>query len=189
MRFLPIFCAASVLATGCVHEISVEDRLDRDTQNIGRDKPLPSSSELASTRCDSDVELAKARNVDRPETDRIQSYADLYTGLRNKAQTLQDALSRNPDLSYQADAEKIRAIRDVCQEQTANVKVEFERYVRELVDHPVVQEVRGGRTLNVPRSNFTVLRRAIAALDPEDREALTQRVNASEKRFEAERRR
>jgi hypothetical protein len=166
--------------------MSSEERLDRATAGVSAARPLPPPDELVRIRCtDVETELAKARNVDRPETERVQSYGELYTALKQKTQVLQDALQRNPDLSYQADAEKIRATRDSCVQQTADVRVEFERYVRELVDVPIVQEVRGGRTVSVARLDFGALRRAVLVLDPEDRESMLQRVGLAEKRIEA----
>jgi hypothetical protein len=186
MRLILFLVVTSVLAVGCVKEISSEERLDRATSGMGSQRPLPPPDELMRIRCtDVEGDLAKARNVDRPESDRVQSYADLYTGLKQKTQVLQDALARNPDLSYQADAEKIRALRDSCVQQTADVRVEFDRYVRELVEVPIVQEIRGGRAVSVARLDFGALKRAVLVLDPEDREAMLGRVAVAEKRIEA----
>jgi hypothetical protein len=186
MRLPSALIAASALSLACSHEISSEERLDRATANISTGRPVPPANELSRIKCtDVENELARARNVDRPETDRVQNYSELYSSLKQKTQVLQDALQRNPDLSYQEDAEKIRSARDSCVQQTADVRVEFERYIRELVDVPIVQEVRGGRTISVARLDFNALRRAIVTLDSDDREAMLQRVNNAEKRIEA----
>ncbi len=185
-RFLLFVASSSLLLAGCAHEITVEERLDNATADIAPAKPLPSSRELGNIRCtDTEAELAKARNTDRSENDRLQTYSDLYSNLKSKAQMLQEALSRNPDLSYENDAEKIRANRDLCAQQSTDVRIEFDRDVRDLVDNPFTQDVRGGRQISIARVSFTTLRKAILILDPEDREVMMAKVSSAEKRVES----
>jgi hypothetical protein len=62
------------------------------------------------------------------------------------------------------------------------VKVEFDTYVRELVDVPTVQEIKGGNTVTVARLDFNTLRQAIETLNPEDKEQLLMKVGNAEKR-------
>ena len=74
--------------------------------------------------------------------------------------------------------------KDNCIQQMADVKVEFETYVRELVNVPTVQEIKGGNTVVVARLDFGTLREAIEALNPDDRDSLLNKVSNAEKKVE-----
>ncbi|MFN0061740.1 MAG: hypothetical protein ACKVPX_04395 [Myxococcaceae bacterium] len=185
MRIHPLALGLSVLAVAaCAHEISSEERLDRATKDIQATKPVPPPDQLMQINCrDSDGALARARNVDRPETERVQAYIELFRELRSKSVLLEDALNREPDLTYRAGGDKLGLSRDTCVRQAADTKVEFESYIRELVNVPTVQEVKNGNTFTIPRLDFGVLRSAIEALSPEDRDTMLDRVAAVEKRL------
>ncbi|WP_238539734.1 hypothetical protein [Corallococcus macrosporus] len=182
--FAPTAAAALLLlsATGCVKEISSDERLDRETQNLSA-KDTPGAAELEKISCDDANEaLTKARNVNRPETDRLVDYIELYSSLRKRTATFEEAMNRNPDLSYREGTQHLVAAKDNCIQQTADVRVEFETYMRELVDVPTVQEIKGGNTVTIARLDFNTLRQAIETLEPDDKEVLLNRVNAAEKR-------
>ncbi len=180
--------AATVLllsATGCVKDISSEERLDRATSRSSMES-TPDAASLAKLNCDDTVDaLTNSRNVNRPETERVMSYIELYTSLVKRNDTFETALNRNPDLNYTAGSEQIVAARDNCIQQTADVRVEFETYVRELVDVPTVQEVKGGRMVTVARLDFNTLRQAIETLALDDKDLLLSRVDSAEKRVAA----
>ena len=180
--------AATVLllsATGCVKDISSEERLDRETQFSSMES-TPDAAELAKLNCDDAVDaLVGSRNVNRPETERVMSYIELYTSLLKRNVTFETAMNRNPDLSYNAGSEQLVAARDNCIQQTADVRVEFETYVRELVDVPTVQEIKGGHMVTVARLDFNTLRQAIETLALDDKELLLTRVASAEKRVAA----
>ena len=183
---LPLAAATGMLLlSGCVKEISSDERLDRET----RSEPVGSSAgalELEKISCDDVPEqITRARDVNRPETDRVQDYMALYTDLKKRTKTFEEAMIRNPDLQYQEGSQKYAAARDACIQQTADVRVEFETYVRELVELPTVQELKGGSTVMVARLSFDVLREAIEALDTDDKDTMLSRVAAAEKRIEA----
>ena len=91
-------------------------------------------------------------------------------------------MSRNPDLHYTEGSQKLVSARETCIQQTADVKVEFETYVRELVDVPTVQEIKGGNTVTIARLDFNTLRQAIETLNPDDKEQLLGRVLNAEKK-------
>lgn len=194
MRVLPSFLKVSVAAfaavfvlgsLGCAHEISSEERLERETKLVPLDE-AKGASELEKINCQETAALlGKARNVNRPETDRVKDYIELYTDLRKKTQAFEEAMSRNPDLQYREGAQKYADAKDVCVQQTADVRVEFERYVRDLVDLPTVQELKGGNTVTVARLDFATLRDAIETLSPDDKDMLLSRVTTAEKKIEA----
>jgi hypothetical protein len=182
MRLPAVATVLLLSATGCVKEISSEERLDRESPSLGRDN-TPDAAALSRVHCDDTGDaLNQARNVNRPETDRVMSYIDLYTSLMKRNATFEEAMNRNPDLNYTEGSEKLVAARENCIQQTADVRVEFEVYVRELVEVPTVQEVKGGNTVTVARLDFNTLRQAIETLNPDDKEALMGRVLTAEKR-------
>jgi hypothetical protein len=174
-----------IAAPACVKEISSEERLERETRTV----PLAEAkgaAELEKINCQEAAELlAQARNVNRPETERVSDYIELYQDLQQKTQTFEQVMARNPDLEYREGSQRFSDARDICVQQTADVRVEFERYIRELVDLPTVQELKGGNTLTVARLDYDTLREGIEALALEDQETLLSRVAAAEKRVEA----
>jgi hypothetical protein len=183
MRTLVIGCAFLGLA-GCVKEISSEERLERATQ-ANEVKGSGSASDLAKIKCDdTNAELGKARNDSRPETDRVVAYRELFDSLKTRVARFDEAMTRNPDLQFQEGSQEIVSAKDNCIQQMADVKVEFETYVRELVNVPTVQEIKGGNTVVVARLDFGVLREAIEALNPDDRESLLNKVSNAEKKVE-----
>lgn len=181
--------AATVLflsVTGCVaREITSDERLDRETANLAV-KDSPKAGELEKLTCENtSEELTKARNVNRPETDRLQDYITLYETLRKHTQTFEEAMTRNPDLQYREGAGNIVNAKEVCIQQTADVRVEFETYMRELVEVPTVQEIKGGNTVTIARLDFNTLRQAIETLAPDDKDSLLNKVATAEKKVAA----
>jgi hypothetical protein len=170
-------------ATGCMpKEISSEERLDRESATVAV-KDTPQAGELEKLTCDNTAEeLTKARNVNRPETERLADYITLYDSLRKRIQTFEEAMTRNPDLQYREGAVNIVAAKDTCIQQSSDVRVEFENYMRELVDVPTVQEIKGGNTVTIARLDFNTLRQAIDTLAPDDKEQLLNRVANAEKK-------
>ncbi|WNG36905.1 hypothetical protein F0U60_26640 [Archangium minus] len=183
MRLPAVATVLLLSTTGCVKEISSEERLDRETQFLGAAGSTPDAVALGKVHCDdTDEALNQARNVNRPETDRVLSYIDLYTSLMKRNATFEEAMNRNPDLHYTEGSQSLVAAREKCILQTADVRMEFETYVRELVDVPTVQEIKGGNTVTVARMDFNTLRQAIEALNPDDKETLLNRVGNAEKK-------
>jgi hypothetical protein len=182
MRLPAVATVLLLTTTGCVKEISSEERLDRETQ-YATTKNLPDAAALAKLNCEDTTEgLNQARNVNRPETDRVMSYIDLYTSLQKRTATFEEAMTRNPDLHYTEGSQQLVAAKETCIQQTADVKVEFETYVRELVDVPTVQEIKGGNTVTVARLDFNTLRQAIETLSLDDKESLFNRVSNAERK-------
>jgi hypothetical protein len=181
-RLLAAATVFSLSVTGCAaRELSSDERLDRETSSPV--KEMPQTGELEKLTCENTAEeLTKARNVNRPETDRLQDYITLYQSLLERTKTFEEAMSRNPDLQYREGTVNMVAAKDVCIQQTADVRVEFETYVRELVDVPTVQEIKGGNTVTIARLDFDTLRKAIDTLALDDKEQLLNRVANAEKK-------
>jgi hypothetical protein len=184
MRTFVIAGALMALA-GCVKEISSDERLERATAGGGDVKGTSSAADLQRIKCDdTNAELGKARNDSRPETDRVLTYKELFDSLKSRVARFDEAMSRNPDLQFQEGSQDLVSAKENCIQQMADVKVEFETYVRELVNVPTVQEIKGGNTVVVARLDFGVLREAIEALNPDDRDSLLNKVSNAEKKVE-----
>jgi hypothetical protein len=177
--------AAIVPVAACVTEISTEERLERETVHIQAIKSK-TGGELSKLRCD-DVngELAKARDDAKSEESRLRTYVELYETVRSRTTTFDEALAHNPDLAYQEGSQEITTARDGCVQSQADVRLDLEGLVREVLEVPTVDEIHGGSTIKVARLSFEVLRNAIGALDLDDREALLKKVSAAEKSIEA----
>lgn len=178
----------AVLATGslagCVKEISSEERLDRETNNVPV-KEAAGAAELRKITCaEPPEELVKARDVNRNETDRVMGYMEVYEQYKTRTTTFQEAMNRNPDLMYQEGSAEFVNARDLCIAQTAELRLEFEAYVRDLADMPTVQEIKGGNTVTVARLDLNTLKQAIESLSPDDKEMLLNKVTSAEKRLE-----
>ena len=183
MRIL-IVAGFVALSFSCVKEISSDERLERATQK-NEVKGSDTASDLAKIKCDdTNNELNKARNDSRPETDRVISYKELFDSLKVRVARFDEAMSRNPDLQFQEGSQELVNAKDNCIQNMADVRVEFETYVRELVNVPTVQEIKGGSTVVVARMDFVVLREAIEALNPDDRDSLLNKVSNAEKKVE-----
>jgi hypothetical protein len=130
--------------------------------------------------------LAKARAAERDETARLIAYMDLYSAIHKKVTTLEDAMSRDPDIRYQEGTKNVVDAHATCVQQQADVRFELETFIRELVQVPIVEELKGGSTVPVARLDFNTLRLAIETLAPDDKDALLVKVASAEKKIESE---
>jgi hypothetical protein len=175
---------AGLVLCACAHEITSDERLERATAK-NETKGTVTASDLVKVKCDdTNNELNKARNDSRPETDRVISYKELFDTLKTRVAQFDEAMSRNPDLQFQEGSQEIVSAKETCIQNLADVRVEFETYVRELVNVPTVQEIKGGNTVVVARLDFGVLREAIEALNSDDRDSLLNKVSNAEKKVE-----
>ncbi|MDP1824867.1 MAG: hypothetical protein Q8L48_16545 [Archangium sp.] len=176
--------ATALLFTSCVKEISSDERLDRETK---RSDALTSTTagDLKSLKCDDITsELSKARDDTAPEEKRITIYTDLFDRVKDRTAKFEDALSRNPDLAYQEGSQEIIAARDGCIQSAADVRLDFEGLVREIVQLPVVDEYRDGKPVKAARLSFDTLRTAIEKLGLDDKDTLLTRLANAEKTVE-----
>ncbi|MEN9799649.1 MAG: hypothetical protein RL653_3346 [Pseudomonadota bacterium] len=182
----PLFGAAAAFAlslSGCVKEISSDERLDRETAGSAASEALD-ADQLARVNCkDVDEALANAHSESRSEADRVLLYIELYKSLQKRTEQFDESMRRNPDLSFKEGSQELVKARDLCVEKYADVRMDFDKYVRDLVDFAVVDEVRGGATVKVARLDLEVLRKGINALAPADQDLLLQRVANAEKKL------
>lgn len=173
-----------LLLWGCATEISSDERLDRETKRMDAMKSN-TAGELVKMRCDDITsELSKARDDSAPEEKRITIYLDLFDRVKERTQKFEEALTRNPDLAYQEGSQEIIAARDGCIQSQADVRLDFEGLVREIINLPVVDEYRDGKPVKAARLSFDTLRGAIEKLDLDDKDQLMTRLANAEKTVE-----
>lgn len=173
--------SAAVLLSGCVKEISSDDRLDRETRKTDALK-TSTADDLLKLRCDDiTAELTKARDDSAPEEKRMATYADLFDRVKERTGKFDEAITRNPDLAYQEGSQNIIAARDGCTQSAADVRLDYEGLVREVLNIPVVEEMRDGKAVKAARMNFETLRNAIEQLNLDDKEQLLTRLSNAER--------
>lgn len=183
-RIVAALSAAFLFAAGCAHEISSDERLDRETRRTDSMKSA-TADDLKKMRCDDITsELSKARDDSAPEEKRMGIYADLFDRVKERTTRFDDALTRNPDLAYEEGSQAIIAARDGCIQSAADVRLDFEGLVREIIALPVVDEYRDGKPVKAARLSFDTLRNAIEKLDLDDKEQLMTRLANAEKTVE-----
>ncbi|MCU0698021.1 MAG: hypothetical protein MUC96_15980 [Myxococcaceae bacterium] len=182
-RPLLVLCAL-VLSSACVKEITSDERLERET---ARSDALRSNTaaELGKIKCEElNADLGKARDPVRTEEERLSTFTDVYERLKNRAQRFEEAFSRNPDLAFQEGSQELVNARESCIQMTADVRLELESLIREIMQVLVVDEVKGGQTIKVARIDFSPLRGAIEKLELDDRENLFNKINNAEKQVD-----
>lgn len=176
--------SAALLFIGCVKEISSDDRLDRETKRVDSMKSA-TAGDLVKMKCDDITsELSKARDDSAPEEKRLTIYADLFDQVKDRTAKFEEALSRNPDLAYQEGSQEIIAARDGCIQSAADVRLDFEGLVREIIQLPVVDEYHDGKLVKAARLSFETLRTAVEQLDLDDKDTLLSRLANAEKTVE-----
>ncbi|HLT31801.1 MAG TPA: hypothetical protein VK013_17320 [Myxococcaceae bacterium] len=180
MRALPLLAAIAVVGTGCVKQISNEARLDREapTDEVGE----LNYDQLARISCgDTEERLKGVRQLVESEDARLHAYAELHESLRERTHTLGMAIRRDQDLLYIEDYRSIIDAHADCEAQQASVANELERFTRELVAVPTVNDVKDGKRVTSLRVDPTALRNAIDALNLPDEAELYEELLAAER--------
>jgi len=173
----------ALFVQACPKGISNEERLERATQQTDINR-LVASSEFSSLRCDdAPGVLFKARDEAKPEGERLKTYVDLYLSLLDRQKKLDETIARNPDMAYQEGAQAVLDSQEACSRQTTDVRIETERFIRDLVDTPTVQEIKGGNITVTPRVEFDILRRAIEAIEIDGKQELLRDVDNAEQKL------
>ncbi|MHB1843213.1 MAG: hypothetical protein ACYCWW_00080 [Deltaproteobacteria bacterium] len=183
-----ILVATSAVVLGCAHPAygpSSDDRLAAEVQDSAQFSSKKSSDSVLPC-ADLDEALARSRNAERPESDRLRSYMQLYRELVGRTEANQKAFDRHPELLYgggkgQAASEQARAASDKCQQMLADTRSEFDLLVRELFQPLVIMDISSGRKAKVPRISFNLLRSAIQELAPTDKDSMYEKIASAEK--------
>jgi hypothetical protein len=173
---------SSLLGVACAHSAygpSSDQRLEDSTTA----KRSTEGADVASVKCTDLVpRLREAKSEEKPEGERLSVLIELFNSAKDRHTKLDEAVSRNPDLIYLAGGENTKANRDECRVFFADVRSDLDRFVREISDMPVIQEVQGNRTVGVARLDYALVRTALEALAPDDKDVLTARIDSAEKR-------
>jgi hypothetical protein len=177
--------AALPLLAACVTEISNEERLDRDTARTQAGR-TSTASELVKLRCDDlAADLLKARDETRSEEYRLTTTLDLLEKVKGRVARFDEAISHNPDLAYQEGSQEVTGARDGCVQTQADVRLDLEGLVREVIQQPVVDEMKGSATVKSARLSFELLRTAIEKLELDDKDALFSRLALAERQVDS----
>jgi hypothetical protein len=154
---------------------------DQRLEDAISSQPSTEGAEVATVRCADLIGRAQeSKSEERPEADRLNIKTEVFTAARERHTKLDDAVTRNPDLIYSAEGETIKANHDECQSLFADARSDLDRFVRELCDPLLIQDI-SGRT--VARIDFALIRNALETLGPEDKDMLLAKVDAAEKRI------
>lgn len=183
-RIAAALTTALLFTSGCVHEITSDERLERETKKSNA-LNTSTAEDLIKLKCDDvTASLARARDESAEETRRINTYMDLLDKVKDRNRQFDESISRNPDLAYQEGSTNIIAARDGCVDAQAEVRRDFETLVREIVQVPVVDDYKDGKPVKAARLSFELLRDAIEKLDLDDKDALNTRLANAEKTVE-----
>jgi outer membrane murein-binding lipoprotein Lpp len=174
----------SLSLSGCIKEITSDERLERETKKSDASK-TSTAGDLLRLKCD-DLKPSwnAARDEQQTEEKRLVTYIDVYDEAKKRTQQFDDAMNRNPDLNFQETAQELVSARDGCNETTADVRREFETLVREVTQVPVVDDYKSGQQVKVPRLSFDKMREAVTKLELDDKEALLLKISQAEKTVE-----
>jgi len=180
LPFLVAVALCGIALVGCSHAAygpSSDQRLESSlSEGISTE-----GADVANLKCsDLKDKFFQSRDSEVPEGERMQKRTDVFKGSKERWQKLDDAVSKNPDLLYSPSADSIKSNLDECRSFYAEVRSDFDRFIRDVCDLPVIKDVASSK--DVARIDLGVLRSAIVALDPDDKDVLIGRVESAEKR-------
>lgn len=137
--------------------------------------------EVGKIRCvELQQKLKECKLDDRNEEDRVEAMTSLFLEAQKRFEQIEAATARNPDLLYGTQAEAVKTGYDECRAALADTRSDLDRYVREVCEQPLLQDMHGNK--NVARLDFSSVRAAIEALQPDDKDALFGKLDAAEKK-------
>ncbi|HEY3448339.1 MAG TPA: hypothetical protein VGK67_18425 [Myxococcales bacterium] len=177
---LTLVALGGIALQGCSHAAygpSSDQRLESSLSEGASSE----GSDVSSVKCsDLKDKFMQSRDSEVPESERMQKMTEVFLASRDRWQKLDDAVSKNPDLLYSSNADSIKANLDECRSFFAEVRSDFDRFIRDVSDLPVIKDVASSK--DVARIDLGVLRGAIVALDPDDKDQLIGRVEVAEKK-------
>ncbi|MBI5544379.1 MAG: hypothetical protein HY901_10845 [Deltaproteobacteria bacterium] len=171
---------ACLLAVACAHPAYGPDS-DQRLETAISERASSEGADVAGLKCsDLKPKLEDARNADQPESERLQTMTTVFTTAKERALKLDDAVTRNPDLLYGASGEAIKSNLEECRAFFADVRSDFDHFIRDVCDLPILKDVQTNR--DVARLDLSILRDAITVLDPDDKDILIGRVENAERK-------
>lgn len=175
--------AALALAACPAHTAFGPGSDERLESSVNEKASREGGGDVAGVSCTDLLEKFRdSRSEDKPETERLKVLVEVYAASRDRREKLDSAIDRNPDLIYTTDGESTKSAQEGCRAAFADIRSDLDRYLREVVDMPIIQELQGREMVNVARLDFGLVRNAIATLDPDDKEAMLARVEAAERK-------
>lgn len=177
---LVFLLAAACRSSGGAYGPGSDERLEAETTQKAS---AEGSDDATKTNCaELGKKLKENKSEEKPEADRLQGMNELFVDAKGRYTKLDDAVGKNPDLVYAEHAAAVKANLDECRHVFADVRSELDRFLREVCDLPVIQEVQGNAKVNVARLDYGLIRTAIGTLDPDDKDMLLAKVDAAEKK-------
>ena len=174
---------ASLSLAGCAGHSAYgpdsEDRLDESIP-ASESKPAADAAALIAIHCKDQEKGLAAQATETDETKKLKSLGNIYISAKGNFSKLDQAASSQTDLLYGKEGDQIKANLEGCRETAAAAYSAFDRFTRELIDMPVVQEMKNRKMVNVPRVDFSILRTAIDKLEAPDREVLLNKLTMVE---------
>lgn len=178
-----LFLSAALCAGlffGCAHS-AYGPTSDQRLENSLSEGASTEGADATAIKCaDLKKKFDESRDADVPEGDRMHKMTDVFTNAKERSTKLDEAVSKNPDLLFGGNADVIKANLDECRSFYAEVRSDFDRFIRDVCDLPVIKDVASNK--DVARLDLGVLRGAIVALDPDDKDVLIGKVETAEKK-------
>lgn len=173
-----------LFALACAHSAygpSSDQRLEAAVESPGGD-----DRGLVQGCDDQQDPLAKARNVERTESERLRSYMEIVRAITDRADQNTKAMAKNPNLAYGGGKDALasaetRRVADSCRELLADSRREFEELVRDLFSPLLVLDVQSGHHTRSARVSLNLLRSAVQELAPPDSESLNDKLTEVDK--------
>ena len=187
MRLAMVVALTALL--GCAHPAygpSSDDRLESAVKEAQTGDTLSDDAvgkEIQKRTCTGQrKQLSDAIRDDKPDSERLTAVMKIYAELKQKGDELDKIIKANPGAEFATAGKTASQTLDECNSLLADARSGFDRLIREITELPVLKEFHGSSELAVARVDFKLLRQAIDALDPDDRDALTARVETAEQR-------
>ena len=179
-----IFLVAALSLAGCASHSAYgpesDERIDDGVSASSSQNSSADASMLMSLSCQDQAKALTAASLEADEAKKLKMLGDTYLKAKENFTKLDEAASSQTDLLYGKEGDQIKANLDGCRDTSAAAYSAFDRFIREIVDMPVVQEMKNRKMVNVARVNFAIVRDAIAKLDASDKEVLTGKLAAIE---------
>lgn len=176
-RLLSLFALLSLAACSrhAAYGPAGDDRLD-ESISASKGGSSVDAAALMALNCKAQEKAMTAANIEADEKKKLITIGNAYQAAKANFAKLDEAASSQTDLLYGKEGDQIKANLEGCRETSASAYSAFDRFTRELIDMPVVQEMQNKKMINVARVDFATLRTAIDKLDASDKEVLLNKL-------------
>ena len=185
-KVITLMAAAEALSfSGCAtgHDAygpESDERLEEGISASSSSKGSADAAALMAMSCQNDESRLTSASTEANEVKKLKILTETFLSSKETYAKLDAAASSQTDLLYGKEGDQIKANLEGCRDTSVAANNALDRFIRELVDMPVVQEMKNKRMVNVARVDFAIIRDAIAKLDPSDKEVLLNKLAAIE---------